>query len=55
MKTPTFSEPFTPRGVAAFAEDEIARVAGKTTEELRGLFPGRKHLEVVHRDNLVLL
>ena len=43
------------RGVAAFAEDEIARVAGKTTEELRGLFPGRKHLEVVHRDNLVLL
>ena len=43
------------RGVAAFAEDEIPRAAGKTTEELRGLFPGRKHLEVVHRDNLVLL
>ena len=43
------------RGVAAFGEDEIPRVAGKTTDELRLLYPGRKHLEVVHRDNLVLL
>ncbi len=43
------------RGVAAFGEDEIPRVAGKTTDELRAFFPSRKHLEVVHRDNLVLL
>lgn len=43
------------RGVAAFAEDEIPRIAGKSTDELRALFPGRKHLEVIHRDNLVLL
>ena len=43
------------RGVAAFAEDEIPRIAGQSTDELRALFPGRKHLEVVHRDNLVLL
>ena len=43
------------RGVAAFADDEIARIAGQSTGELRALFPGRKHLEVVHRDNLVLL
>jgi glutamate 5-kinase len=43
------------RGVAAFADDEIARIAGRSTDELRALFPGRKHLEVVHRDNLVLL
>jgi glutamate 5-kinase len=43
------------RGVAAFGEDEIPRVAGKTTDQLRTLFPGRKHFEVVHRGNLVLL
>jgi glutamate 5-kinase len=43
------------RGVAAFAGDEIARIAGQSTDELRALFPDRKHLEVVHRDNLVLL
>jgi glutamate 5-kinase len=43
------------RGVTAFAGDEIPRVAGKSSDELRAVFPGRKHLEVVHRDNLVLL
>jgi glutamate 5-kinase len=43
------------RGVAAFSEDEIPRIAGKTTDELRLLYPDRRHLEVVHRDNLVLL
>ena len=43
------------RGVAAFGDEEIPRIAGKTTDELRLLYPGRKHLEVVHRDNLVLL
>ena len=43
------------RGVAAFAEDEIPRIAGQSTDALRVLFPGRRHLEVVHRDNLVLL
>jgi len=43
------------RGVATFGEDEIPRIAGKTTDELRLLYPDRRHLEVVHRDNLVLL
>jgi glutamate 5-kinase len=43
------------RGVAAFGGDEIPRIAGKTTDELRLLYPARKHLEVIHRDNLVLL
>ncbi len=43
------------RGVAAFAHGEIPRIAGKTTDELRALYPGRRHLEVIHRDNLVLL
>jgi glutamate 5-kinase len=43
------------RGMAAFGHAEIPRIAGKTTDELRVFYPGRKHLEVVHRDNLVLL
>ena len=52
--SPAATVPFA-RGVAAFGGDEIPRIAGKTTDELRLLYPGRKHLEVVHRDNLVLL
>jgi len=43
------------RGVAAFGAEEVPRIAGRTTDELRSLFPGRRHLEVIHRDNLVLL
>ncbi|EIQ00042.1 glutamate 5-kinase [Opitutaceae bacterium TAV1] len=43
------------RGVTTWSDDEIAAIAGKTSEELKPLFPGRKHLEVIHRDNLVVL
>lgn len=43
------------RGVAAFDSHEVKAIAGKTSEELKPLYPGRKRLEVVHRDNLVLL
>jgi glutamate 5-kinase len=43
------------RGVTTFGEDEIPRIAGRTTDELRLIYPDRRHLEVVHRDNLVLL
>jgi glutamate 5-kinase len=43
------------RGVAGFDEAQITKIAGKTSDQLKQLFPGRKHLEVVHRDNLVLL
>jgi glutamate 5-kinase len=43
------------RGVAAFDSHEVKAIAGKASEELKPLYPGRKRLEVVHRDNLVLL
>jgi len=43
------------RGVVAFGPEEIRRIAGKTSEEIQAIFPGRKRLELVHRDNLVLL
>ena len=43
------------RGVAAFADHEVKAIAGRTSDELKPRFPGRKRLEVIHRDNLVLL
>lgn len=43
------------RGVAAYTDDEVKAIAGKSSDELKPLFPARKHLEVIHRDNLVVL
>lgn len=43
------------RGEAAFDDSEVRGMAGKSTDELRPRFPGRKRLEVVHRDDLVVL
>jgi glutamate 5-kinase len=43
------------RGKTAFASDEIEGLAGKKGAELGALYPGRKRLEVVHRDDLALL
>ena len=43
------------RGEAAYASDQIPALAGKKSDEVRALHPARKHLEVVHRNNLVLL
>jgi len=43
------------RGQTAFGSDEIPAIAGKNTDELRTLYRDRRHYEVVHRDNLVLL
>ncbi|MFH1496217.1 MAG: glutamate 5-kinase [Verrucomicrobiota bacterium] len=43
------------RGVTTFADSEVAAIAGKSSDELRPLYPQRKRLEVVHRNDLVLL
>jgi glutamate 5-kinase len=43
------------RGTSSFSSSITATIAGKKGDELHALFPGRKHLEVVHRDDLVLL
>jgi glutamate 5-kinase len=45
----------TAHGTSAYSSDEIVRLAGKKSEAVRALHPGRKHLEVVHRDHLALL
>ncbi|PTX90647.1 glutamate 5-kinase [Opitutus sp. ER46] len=43
------------RGRTRFGSSEIANLAGKHGDAMRQLFPSRKHLEVIHRDDLVLL
>lgn len=43
------------RGKVTFSQHQIPDLAGKRSEEMRALFPQRKHLEIIHRDNLALL
>ncbi|HWL14483.1 MAG TPA: glutamate 5-kinase [Opitutus sp.] len=43
------------RGKIAFSSDEIPALAGRKGEEVSVLYPARKRLEVVHRNDLVLL
>ena len=43
------------RGLTAYGYDEIKTIAGKSSDQLRPLYATRKHLEVVHRNDLVLL
>lgn len=43
------------RGFAQFSSKEITTIAGYKSEEIAHLFPDRKHLEVVHRDEMVML
>jgi glutamate 5-kinase len=43
------------RGKAAFGSEDIPALAGKHADDLAALFPSRKRLEVVHRNDLVLL
>jgi glutamate 5-kinase len=43
------------RGKSGFSSDEIAGLAGLKSAEMARLYPERKRLEVVHRNDLVLL
>ena len=43
------------RGKAGFAHEEIPALAGRQGEAVAALHPARKRLEVVHRNDLVLL
>lgn len=43
------------RGVCQYSSAEAGQISGKTSDEIRTLFPDRHHTEVVHRDSLVLL
>jgi glutamate 5-kinase len=43
------------RGQTTYASEEIPTIAGRRGDAVAALYPHRKRLEVVHRDNLVLL
>lgn len=43
------------RGKATYGSEEIPALAGRKSAEVQALHPARKHLEVVHRNDLVLL
>jgi glutamate 5-kinase len=43
------------RGRTTFSDDEIPAIAGKKSPEVKTLFPQRRRVEVVHRNDLVLL
>lgn len=43
------------RGETTFGDADIARIAGLPSDRVKPLFPERRHLEVVHRDDLVLV
>jgi glutamate 5-kinase len=43
------------RGKVAFGSDEIAAIAGQHGDAVAARYPSRKRLEVVHRNDLVLL
>ncbi len=43
------------RGLPNYGSDELRRIAGRTTEDIVGILGHCPHVEVVHRDNLVIL
>ncbi len=43
------------RGKSGFPSEDIPAIAGKKGDAVRGLYPSRKRLEVVHRDELAWL
>jgi len=43
------------RGASPFSSSATAQLAGLKSEAVQALHPGRKHLEIVHRDELALL
>ncbi len=43
------------RGKSGFGREEIGGLAGRQGDELARLYPGRRRLEVVHRNDLVVL
>lgn len=43
------------RGKVSFSSEDIDRIAGQHGDAVGALFPHRKRLEVVHRNDLVLL
>ena len=43
------------RGITQFSSDQINAISGQSSEEIALTFPGKKKLDVIHRDDLVLI
>ncbi|MBC2596274.1 glutamate 5-kinase [Ruficoccus amylovorans] len=43
------------RGMAGFRIEELIQILGKDSDQIHTLHPDRKHVEVIHRDELVLI
>jgi glutamate 5-kinase len=43
------------RGKTCFSEHEVHQILGKSSHQLRVEYPGRRRLEVVHRNSLVMI
>lgn len=43
------------RGISQYSSKELLTIIGKSSAEIRHLYPERKHLEVIHRDAMVLV
>jgi glutamate 5-kinase len=43
------------KGISEFSSNELETILGKSNDEIRRLYPERKHPEVIHRDALVLI
>ena len=43
------------RGITQYSSDQINTISGKSSEEISEAFPDKKKLDVIHRDDLVLL
>lgn len=43
------------RGISRYSNKDLLRIIGKTSEEIRTDFPEKKHLEVIHRDSMVVV
>ncbi|QYY36459.1 glutamate 5-kinase [Ruficoccus sp. ZRK36] len=43
------------RGLAGFAHEDMKKILGQSSEQIQALYPTRKHVEAIHRDELVLI
>jgi glutamate 5-kinase len=43
------------RGISQYSSKELMTIIGKSSREIKELYPERKHLEVIHRDAMVLV
>lgn len=43
------------RGLAGFCSENLIQILGKRSAEIKALYPDRKHVEAIHRDELVMV